>query len=104
MDDAGWMREALAEADIAASLGEVPIGCVIVDENGDEIARGHNLRETEEDPTAHAEVVAVRGLGRGVGRIRGVDIDVRVATTGAPPQRGLLSCGARPERPHLEAV
>ena len=51
-----------------------------------------------------AEVVAVRGVGRGVGRIRGVDIDVRVATTGAPPQRGLLSCGARPERPHLEAV
>lgn len=58
--DHDWMREALAEADVAASLGEVPIGCVIVDENGDELARGHNLRETEKDPTAHAEVVAIR--------------------------------------------
>ena len=60
MDDAGWMREALAEADVAASLGEVPIGCIVVDENGAELARGHNLRETEADPTAHAEIVAVR--------------------------------------------
>jgi tRNA(adenine34) deaminase len=60
MDDAGWMREALGEADVAASLGEVPIGCVIVDANGDELARGHNLRETENDPSAHAEIVAIR--------------------------------------------
>ena len=60
MDDAGWMREALAEADVAASLGEVPIGAVVVDESGAELARGHNLRESENDPTAHAEIVAIR--------------------------------------------
>ena len=64
MDDAGWMREALAEADVAASLGEVPIGCVIVDADGAELARGHNLRETDADPSAHAEIVAVRSAAK----------------------------------------
>ena len=70
MDDAGWMREALAEADVAASLGEVPIGCVIVDAVGVEIARGHNLRETDADPTAHAEVVAIRTAAKKLGSWR----------------------------------
>jgi tRNA(adenine34) deaminase len=64
MDDAGWMREALAEADVAASLGEVPIGCVVVDASGAELARAHNLRETENDPSAHAEIVAVRAAAK----------------------------------------
>lgn len=61
MNDANerWMRLALEEADAAALKGEVPIGCVIV--LGDQvIGRGHNLRETTNDPTTHAEVVAIR--------------------------------------------
>ena len=62
--DVDWMRVALGEADVAASLGEVPIGCVIVDASGVEIARGHNLRETDEDPTAHAEIVAIRSAAK----------------------------------------
>src|SRR5438045_1882289 len=70
MDDVGWMREALAEADVAASLGEVPIGCVIVGPDGAELARGHNLRETEADPTAHAEIVAVRQASKKLGAWR----------------------------------
>ena len=53
------MREALAEADIAESLGEVPIGAVIV-LDGQIIGRGHNLRETSQDPTTHAEIIAIR--------------------------------------------
>ena len=57
--DEYWMSEALKEAEQAARLGEVPVGCVIVHE-GAIIARGHNLRETLQDPTAHAEVVALR--------------------------------------------
>jgi len=64
MDDVGWMGVALSEADVAASLGEVPIGCVIVDADGVELARGHNLRETDADPTAHAEIVAVRAAAK----------------------------------------
>lgn len=64
------MREALAEADVAASLGEVPVGCVVVSPDGAELARAHNLRETEEDPTAHAEIVAVREAAKKLGTWR----------------------------------
>ena len=54
-----FMREALAEARLALAEGELPIGCVIV-HNGEIIARAHNEREQTGDPTAHAEVVAMR--------------------------------------------
>nr|WP_152669171.1 tRNA adenosine(34) deaminase TadA [Paenibacillus sp. DMB20] len=58
-----WMREAIAEAKKAEALGEVPIGAVIV--RGEEIiGRGHNLRETTFDATAHAEMVAIRDASR----------------------------------------
>ena len=52
-----YMKEALREAEIAAQLGEVPIGAVIV-HNGEIVGRGHNLTETRKDPTAHAEAAA----------------------------------------------
>ena len=58
--DEEWMREALAEADAAATLGEVPVGCIVVDADGTELARAHNLRERLRDPTAHAEMLAIR--------------------------------------------
>ncbi len=57
--DAQYMREALAEAELALESGELPVGCVIV-KDGEIIARGHNLRENTLDPTAHAEIVAIR--------------------------------------------
>ncbi|MDO4558077.1 MAG: tRNA adenosine(34) deaminase TadA [Planctomycetia bacterium] len=53
-----WMREAIAEAELAESEGEVPIGAVIV-RNGRIIARAHNQREQLRDPTAHAEMIAI---------------------------------------------
>ena len=58
------MDEALAEARVAALRGEVPVGCVLVDEAGVIVARAHNLRELFEDPTAHAEVLAMRTASR----------------------------------------
>ncbi len=59
MNDEQWMREALVQAEAARAKGEVPIGCVVVmDEKI--LARGHNLSETDKDPTAHAEIVALR--------------------------------------------
>jgi len=61
-----FMREALAAAASAASLGEVPIGAVIVRE-GRVIARGENRRERDRDPTAHAEMIAVREAARHLG-------------------------------------
>ena len=58
MDDVKWMRQALAEARQAASLGEVPVGAVVV--CADEIVgRGHNRREVDGDPLAHAEIMAI---------------------------------------------
>ncbi|HEY8076404.1 MAG TPA: tRNA adenosine(34) deaminase TadA [Labilithrix sp.] len=60
MDDEQWMRAALVEADRAAARGEVPVGCVVVGADGALLGSGHNLRETDADPTAHAELVAIR--------------------------------------------
>lgn len=57
--DESMMREALREAEIALSAGELPVGCVI-EKDGAIVARGHNERETTLDPTAHAEIVALR--------------------------------------------
>lgn len=64
MTDDEWMREALVEADRAAALGEVPVGCVLVDPGGVRVVASHNLRETEADPTAHAELLALRAAAR----------------------------------------
>ncbi len=58
--DEEWMRVALAEADAAAAEGEIPVGCVVVGRDGRELARAHNLRESLADPTAHAEMLAIR--------------------------------------------
>src|ERR1700691_2108610 len=58
-DDVQWMREALAEARLAAERGEVPVGAVLV-QAGREIARAHNRTILDCDPTAHAEMVALR--------------------------------------------
>ncbi|MEZ4225847.1 MAG: tRNA adenosine(34) deaminase TadA [Polyangiaceae bacterium] len=65
-----WMREALQEADIAGSAGDVPVGAVIVSADDVLLARGHNRREQDQDPTAHAEVVALRAAARATGHWR----------------------------------
>ena len=54
------MREALGEAALALTSGDVPIGAVVVDADGLVLGRGHNVREALGDPTGHAEVVALR--------------------------------------------
>ncbi len=60
LEDDAWMRVALGEAEAAAALGEVPVGCVVVDAHHRELARAGNARERLADPTAHAEMIAVR--------------------------------------------
>ena len=66
MDDEAWMRRALAAAERAAGLGEVPVGAVVV--CGDElIAEAHNRREIDADPLAHAELLAIREAARRIG-------------------------------------
>ena len=64
-----WMTRAIAEARKAEAKDEVPIGCVIV-RDGRIIARGHNLRETTQDPAAHAELIAIRKAARKLGSWR----------------------------------
>ena len=58
-----WMGLALALAQSAGYAGEVPVGAVIIDQNGNLIASGENRRERDKDPTAHAEMLALRSAG-----------------------------------------
>lgn len=62
-EDEVWMKEALVEARRAAEIGEVPIGAVVV-RGGEIVGRGHNRRETDGDPLAHAEILAIQDAAR----------------------------------------
>ena len=72
-----YMHLALEEARIAAAEGEIPVGAVLV-KNGEVIARAHNRRENDHDPTAHAEVLCMRQAARVLGdwRLRGCTLYV----------------------------
>ena len=63
MDHERFMREAIAEATHAFQKGDVPVGAVAV-RDGQIIGRGHNHKEELKDPTAHAEMIALRGAAR----------------------------------------
>ncbi len=64
------MRIAIVEAETASSVGEVPIGACIVDESGELLASGHNLTISTNDPTAHAEIVAIRAAAKRIENYR----------------------------------
>jgi tRNA(adenine34) deaminase len=72
------MRAALAEAAQAAAGGDVPVGAVVLDASGEIVGRGHNRREALGDPTAHAEVLALReaAAARGHWRLDGATLVV----------------------------
>lgn len=84
-----WMREAIAEAQKAEELGEVPIGAVVV-HNNEIIGRGHNLRETTFDATAHAEMVAIREASRHLGAWRLLDCRLYVTLEPCPMCAGAI--------------
>jgi len=69
-NDRKFMLLAIEQAQLAGSIGEVPIGAVITDQNNHLISSGHNLRETNQDPTAHAEVIAIRNAAEKLGSWR----------------------------------
>lgn len=75
--DEKFMREALAEARAAAAVGEVPIGAVVV-RAGEIVARAHNRRELDQDPSAHAEFLALCAAAQALGRWRLSDCTVYV--------------------------
>jgi tRNA(adenine34) deaminase len=69
MNDGDFMREALALAQLAETLGEVPVGAIVV-QDGTVIGRGYNQPISTHDPTAHAEVVAMRNAAAKIGNYR----------------------------------
>jgi tRNA(adenine34) deaminase len=83
------MALALAEARQAAEAGEVPVGAVIL-RQGDVIATGHNERESSGDPTAHAEILALRAAAATVGDWRLADLTLVVTLEPCPMCAGAL--------------
>ena len=84
------MRAALGEAAQALALGEVPVGAVVV-RDGEIVARAHNERETGGDPTAHAEVLAIRRAARALGRRRLSDCTLYVTLEPCPMCAGAIA-------------
>ena len=78
------MQLALAEARLAAERGEVPIGAVIVAPDGTVLAAAGNRTEADRDPTAHAELLAIRAAARQIGAPRLVECDLHVTLEPCP--------------------
>jgi tRNA(Arg) A34 adenosine deaminase TadA len=78
------MQRALDRAREAAERGEVPIGCVVVGPNGEILAEAGNRTETDRDPTAHAELLAIRAAAAKIGAPRLVDCDLHVTLEPCP--------------------
>ena len=87
-DDERWMALALEEAERGAEAGEVPVGAVVV-VDGRLVARAHNAPLSLADPTAHAEVLALRAAGRETGNYR-----LTGATLYATIEPCVMCCGA----------
>ena len=68
-EDAVWMELALEQAQLAAEAGEVPVGALVI-KDGEILARGHNRNLLDNDPTAHAEIVALRQAAMRLGNHR----------------------------------
>jgi tRNA(adenine34) deaminase len=86
----GFMDLALAQARLAAAEGEVPVGCVIVS-GGTAIAQARNRTLADHDPTAHAEMVAIRAAAAALGSERLVDCDLYVTLEPCAMCAGALS-------------
>jgi len=89
VDDTGFMREALSEAQKAFRKGEIPIGAVLV-HRGEIIARNHNRREELHDPTAHAEILVLREAGAILGGWRLPETTLYVTIEPCPMCAGAL--------------
>jgi tRNA(adenine34) deaminase len=87
--DEHYMREALGEANQAGALGEVPVGAVVV-VSGAILGRGGNRRESAADPTAHAEMIAIRQAAQAVGGWRLVDAILYVTQEPCPMCAGAI--------------
>ena len=84
-----WMRMALREAEQAGAEGEVPVGAVIIKE-GEVIGKAHNQTETLQDPTAHAEILAITQAAQAVGNWRLTDCALYVTKEPCPMCSGAI--------------
>ncbi|NLE47514.1 MAG: nucleoside deaminase [Sandaracinaceae bacterium] len=87
--DERFMREAMREADAAAAVGEVPVGAVAV-YRGEIVARGRNARERAQDPTAHAELIALRAAAHRLRSFRLSEVTLYVTLEPCPMCAGAL--------------
>ncbi|MCM3631558.1 tRNA adenosine(34) deaminase TadA [Paenibacillus glycanilyticus] len=88
-EDQAWMQLAIEEAKKAEQIGEVPIGAILV-KDGEIVGRGYNLRETNHDPTAHAEMVAIREACERLGAWRLLDCTLYVTLEPCPMCAGAI--------------
>lgn len=88
--DEEMMLLALEEAEKAAEIGEVPVGAIVINENGEIIGRGHNLRETENRPTAHAEIIAIEEAAKELGSWRLTNCTLYVTLEPCPMCAGAI--------------
>lgn len=82
--DEEYMEKALALAEKAYALGEIPVGAVVVAPDGSIIGEGYNLRETNASPTAHAEVLAIEQAAKALGQWRLTDCTLYVTLEPCP--------------------
>jgi tRNA(adenine34) deaminase len=78
VDYKSLMQEAISLAKEAATKGDVPVGALVVDDAGNILGMGANLREQDNDPTAHAEIVAIRNAANEIGNYRLDDLTMVV--------------------------
>jgi tRNA(adenine34) deaminase len=85
------MQSALSQGRLARDCGDVPIGCVVVDDlTGQVIGTGHNRRECDRDATGHAEILAIRGAGAARGHWRLTDCTIYVTLEPCPMCAGAI--------------
>jgi len=89
MDDVYFMREALAEAARAAAIGDIPVGAVAV-YGGQIVARGYNQKESQHDPTAHAEMLVIREAARVLGGWRLSEVTIYCTLEPCPMCAGAM--------------
>lgn len=84
------MEKALELAQKAAALGEIPVGAVVVDSDGNIVGEGYNQRETLCSPTAHAELIAIESAAKRLGRRRLTDCTIYVTLEPCPMCAGAV--------------
>lgn len=88
--DEEYMEKALALAEKAASLGEVPVGAIVVDKNGEVIGEGYNRREELQSPSAHAEILAIEQAAKRLHSRRLTDCTLYVTLEPCPMCAGAV--------------